>query len=173
MSDHDCDGAWSCDTCWAAYQERCWNELDPVKREQAADYLRTKLHGQLEELRQRITEKPHRWLEGRDDTECWSCEGRGWRRVVREEVLPLEYVQDPGLWHATYKALLQIEANVEHVECAHCRGTKRAPELPLHFSWGMQVRNLLRSGGFDETYMDILNWDDYYAPVVERAVGMR
>ena len=36
-----------------------------------------------------------------------------------------------------------------------------------HFTWGMSIRNALRTYGFDEKYMNIENWDDYYIQCVE------
>lgn len=54
--------------------------------------------------------------------------------------------------------------------CWVCRGTGTAT-YPLHFSWGMGVRNLLRTEGFGEDFFGIDNLDDYYVPLVELAVG--
>jgi len=42
-----------------------------------------------------------------------------------------------------------------------------------HFHWGMGIRNLLREGGFKDDQLPDQNWDDYYIPVVELAVGIR
>lgn len=45
-------------------------------------------------------------------------------------------------------------------------------ELPFfHFSGGMAMRNWLRANGFNEKYMEIWNWDDYYIPVFEEAIS--
>jgi hypothetical protein len=41
---------------------------------------------------------------------------------------------------------------------------------PYHFSWGMAVRNELRSGGFGEDFWPIWNLDDIYVPLAERAL---
>jgi len=42
-----------------------------------------------------------------------------------------------------------------------------------HFYWGMSIRNSLREGGFLDDKLPDKNWDDYYIPVVELAVGIR
>ena len=42
-----------------------------------------------------------------------------------------------------------------------------------HFGWGMHIRNQLRSAGFTDDKLPEQNWDDYYIPVVEIAVGVR
>jgi len=42
-----------------------------------------------------------------------------------------------------------------------------------HHFWGMGIRNLLRDGGFLDDQLPDKNWDDYYIPVVELAVGIR
>lgn len=39
-----------------------------------------------------------------------------------------------------------------------------------HFTWGMAVRNHLRTHGFGEKEMDVENLDDYYISIVEDAV---
>jgi len=44
---------------------------------------------------------------------------------------------------------------------------------PYHFSWGMGVRNALRKYGLKDDLLPEGNWDDYYVPVVEVAVGVR
>jgi len=42
--------------------------------------------------------------------------------------------------------------------------------VPLHFSWGMEVRILLRERGFTEAATGIGNLDNVYIPLVEEAV---
>lgn len=42
-----------------------------------------------------------------------------------------------------------------------------------HFGWGMALRNGLRAAGFDDTDLPRKNWDEYYVPVVEVAIGLR
>jgi len=44
---------------------------------------------------------------------------------------------------------------------------------PVHFGWGMTVRNLLRNKGLRDDLLPDKNWDDYYAAVIEIAVGER
>lgn len=41
-----------------------------------------------------------------------------------------------------------------------------------HFGWGMSVRNFFRSYVVDQE-LPSGNWDDYYIPVIEVAVGVR
>jgi hypothetical protein len=45
--------------------------------------------------------------------------------------------------------------------------------VDYHFGWGMNIRNLLRSNGLTDDQLPDKNWDDYYAQVVEAAVGLR
>jgi hypothetical protein len=42
-----------------------------------------------------------------------------------------------------------------------------------HMFWGMGIRNALREAGFVDDNLPDKNWDDYYIPVVECAVGIR
>lgn len=42
-----------------------------------------------------------------------------------------------------------------------------------HFSWGMWMRNQLRNRGIPDSALPSGNWDDYYVPVVELALGIR
>jgi hypothetical protein len=44
--------------------------------------------------------------------------------------------------------------------------------VPFHFSWGMAVRNLLRSKEFGEKYFGVHNLDDIYVPLVEEALQL-
>ena len=39
-----------------------------------------------------------------------------------------------------------------------------------HFSWGMSVRNLLRSNGYGESDLGIENLDDHYVGLIEEAL---
>ena len=41
---------------------------------------------------------------------------------------------------------------------------------PLHFYWGMGIRNALRTAGYDEKYFGINNLDDIYVYLIEDAV---
>jgi len=42
-----------------------------------------------------------------------------------------------------------------------------------HFSWGMWTRNKLRKYVCSDTKLPTGNWDDYYVPLVELALGIR
>jgi len=42
-----------------------------------------------------------------------------------------------------------------------------------HMFWGMQVRNALRGIGLKDDMLPSGNWDDYYVPCVEMAIGVR
>lgn len=42
----------------------------------------------------------------------------------------------------------------------------------LHFSWGMWMRNQMRTNGFGEKELGIGNLDDCYIKFVEEAVGL-
>lgn len=44
---------------------------------------------------------------------------------------------------------------------------------PYHFHWGMWMRNQLRKGGILDDALPSKNWDDYYIPIVELALGIR
>lgn len=44
---------------------------------------------------------------------------------------------------------------------------------PLHFGWGMAVRNFLREHGLADDRLPSGNWDDYYVQCVEAAAGLR
>lgn len=59
---------------------------------------------------------------------------------------------------------------VHNPPCPNCNGTGFGPS-PLHFTWGMSIRNLLRIQGCNEEFMGINNWDDYYSPICELAAG--
>ena len=40
----------------------------------------------------------------------------------------------------------------------------------VHFTWGMSIRNLLRTNGFGEKDLGIKNLDDAYIPIIEFVV---
>lgn len=42
-----------------------------------------------------------------------------------------------------------------------------------HMGIGMSIRNLLRSEGLSDESLPNKNWDDYYVPVLEAALGFR
>lgn len=45
--------------------------------------------------------------------------------------------------------------------------------VPYHFYWGMAIRNALRDAGLFDDRLPDKNWDDYYIPLVEYAIGIR
>jgi hypothetical protein len=49
--------------------------------------------------------------------------------------------------------------------------------IPYHFEWGMAIRNRLRSLVCPDEQIpvtqDFQNWDNFYVPLVELAVGIR
>ena len=42
-----------------------------------------------------------------------------------------------------------------------------------HFHWGMWMRNQFRDAGITDDLLPSKNWDDYYVPIVELALGLR
>lgn len=53
---------------------------------------------------------------------------------------------------------------------------KRDPETwwaSSHFTWGMQIRNLLRDNVCLDNKLPSGNWDDYYIQIVEIVCGVR
>jgi hypothetical protein len=42
-----------------------------------------------------------------------------------------------------------------------------------HFNFGMSIRNQLRQAGYKDDQLPSGNWDDYYVPILEAAVGAR
>ena len=44
---------------------------------------------------------------------------------------------------------------------------------PNHFGYGMYLRNELRKIGLTDDLLPDQNWDDYYIPVLEVALGIR
>lgn len=44
---------------------------------------------------------------------------------------------------------------------------------PLHFNWGMFIRNLLRQNGFGEEFFPVDDLDDIYVELIEEAVIIR
>ncbi len=45
---------------------------------------------------------------------------------------------------------------------------------PYHFWWGMNIRNAIRRlTGITDDQLPSGNWDDYYVPAVEAALGLR
>lgn len=134
---------------WRATHAAAWKRLDPEVRADAAQYLRDTLGDTtMEDLRTRIKENPAAWISGRDEVPCYTCGGSG------SVLVPLEN----GVG-----ALTEI--------CPVCHGAKVSREMPLHFSFGMGVRNLLRQGGFSEVMLGVQNLDDYYVPLLEAAAG--
>lgn len=45
--------------------------------------------------------------------------------------------------------------------------------FPHHHLWGMFIRNALRRAGFNDERLPDQNWDDYYIPLIEYAIGIR
>lgn len=144
--------------------------LDPEKVAKAVAMLQDQLFEEVKtDLRQRMTENRHGWLYGRADAPCWLCKGKGEVQYLKMGVLDPSDFEDR---HAKYKDAIKDPANVEApVQCPHCLGRGTAPELGMHFGFGMAVRNLLRKEGFGEDYFGIENLDDVYVPLLEMAVG--
>jgi len=44
---------------------------------------------------------------------------------------------------------------------------------PYHFQWGMWCRNQFREHVCSDNKLPTGNWDDYYVPLVELALGIR
>lgn len=44
---------------------------------------------------------------------------------------------------------------------------------PIHHTWGMSVRNSIRNNVAIDKVTPSNNWDDYYVPLIELAVGIR
>lgn len=42
--------------------------------------------------------------------------------------------------------------------------------VPYHLRWGMDVRNWLRTHGFDERSLDVWNLDEVYIPLIRAAI---
>jgi hypothetical protein len=68
-----------------------------------------------------------------------------WVNDEDKKLIREAYVKDPATWWAGY-----------------------------HFGWGMDTRNALRSEAkLDDGLLPKKNWDDYYIPCVEIALGLR
>ena len=101
-------------------------------------------------LRQKFTEEDHSELRQRITENPG-----GWIFGRKDINKPCSVCTDEGTW--------------EH--CILCGGTGiQKHEWGFHFTWGMAVRNLLRSGGFGEKELEVDNLDDYYVAIIEMAV---
>lgn len=119
-------------------------KLAPEKVSAACEMLKQELKDIMKELHDRILEKPNgEWIMGSDKPIKCKC-------VDRERDVPVvNPLPDPN--------------------CFLCKGKGEYKEWPLHFTWGMAVRNLLRDKGYGEKYFDVDNLDDYYVELIEKA----
>ena len=147
----------------------------------AVAMLREELKELMPELQERIKENPKHWIGGRPDVECDSCKGTGKFRPLSDRAKDAmrewqASQRDPHVYgKAYYDKYAEMEkdpANLDPEEtCRWCKGKRRCPEGPLHFGWGMAIRNLLRKKGFTDDKVGG-NLDDYYVALVDAAAGM-
>jgi hypothetical protein len=128
-----------------------------------------------------MNKRPMSTLEGRRKRESWEALSPEIQAkaisIIREHVVRQEQIHiakrifdDPESWWMGRANIPCSSCRTGVVGCKKCHGAGMITEFPIHFGWGMAIRNLLRTHGLDEQAAGINNWDDYYIAVIEVAM---